>query len=983
MALALCISAPSFVLRRHQAKLGSIFPLWSGRVNFRCYRRCGIRCDSEETPGPVDAPKAAPESPRSPSWVHVEPVKDPYAGWAPLGSDDDGDRRAGLLKIAAGVALAFAFSLVTYAAYSRSGTKHAVVYSVTTLQEEEKPSQSDKSEDAHKLSVSDISSTPSSKDTKQKFDGENPQLEAVSASGLHQKETAPGQDSFPSKDVENNSDEEYALSTDFLSDPDLELSDEFGHADVEEVDNQLTSSSVEQEQPLIDGLNATSDVKEIDEVSIEDNSNLESSSSPSPASDLAEPSTEKSDVYDSSSQSTSEFNVLENEIVESSEIPVQFSGSAESIRGPEESNDAEAKHEAEPSAEPKEETFKVSASLVVPMEVADGVLELLGLDAEPDLGELDLSSPEPGQMKESPSVLETLSSSLGSESWQSESVEYFGIPAPSAPSAAAQASPGRVVVPARIDHEQEQAMAALQALKVIEAEVEAGGICTRREYARWLIAISGTLARSPAQKVFPAMYVESISELAFNDVVPEDPDFPYIQGLAEAGLISSNLSSHDSNEDSRSTDGAVFLPDSPLSRQDLVSWKVALDGHMVQAVDKQRLKAQTGYIDFEKINEDALPFLAKDLAAGERSVISTAFGFTRRFQPGKPVTRAQAAIALVSGEAADVVAEELTRVEAEDIADAAVVAELALEARAQKHLDEYFNTELKLEKDSRLLVEKQLEQVKSELDRMMKEREQQRVSLDSIQAAVQAEKDLLHRYRQDLDEQLQKLTAHEIEVRIERDRLESLRVEAEEGHQELADKKTEVEVEKRALILARIWAEDEAKKARAHAKLLEEARKRWAGQGIQVKVDKDLDEENIPSLGWKYSGQKTALNNFLQRPPVQDILDKAGNLKSRVVERVYQLLEAVRRALATVRQKIVESYQVAKEKGTKSLQDVGEKAHVAQRDTISAVSKKAQEVQDATKSTVVGVSANVTEGTKKLADGFRGEAQKLAGKFKS
>jgi hypothetical protein len=40
----------------------------------------------------------------------------------------------------------------------------------------------------------------------------------------------------------------------------------------------------------------------------------------------------------------------------------------------------------------------------------------------------------------------------------------------------------------------------------------------------------------------------------------------------------------------------------------------------------QKLKAQTGYVDFDRINDDALPFVAKDLAAGERSIISATFG---------------------------------------------------------------------------------------------------------------------------------------------------------------------------------------------------------------------------------------------------------------------------------------------------------------------------------------------------------------------
>jgi hypothetical protein len=43
------------------------------------------------------------------------------------------------------------------------------------------------------------------------------------------------------------------------------------------------------------------------------------------------------------------------------------------------------------------------------------------------------------------------------------------------------------------------------------------------------------------------MYIDNVTELAFDDVTPEDPDFPFIQGLAEAGLISSKLSRSDMN----------------------------------------------------------------------------------------------------------------------------------------------------------------------------------------------------------------------------------------------------------------------------------------------------------------------------------------------------------------------------------------------------------------------------------------------------
>ncbi|MBA0583751.1 hypothetical protein Gorai_014595, partial [Gossypium raimondii] len=120
-----------------------------------------------------------------------------------------------------------------------------------------------------------------------------------------------------------------------------------------------------------------------------------------------------------------------------------------------------------------------------------------------------------------------------------------GIPAPSAVSADLQAHSGEVLVPAVVDQFQGQALAALQVLKVIEAEALPGDLCTRREYARWLVAASNALSRNVVSKVYPAMYVENVTELAFDDIIPEDADFSSIQGLAEAGLISSKLSNQE------------------------------------------------------------------------------------------------------------------------------------------------------------------------------------------------------------------------------------------------------------------------------------------------------------------------------------------------------------------------------------------------------------------------------------------------------
>lgn len=39
------------------------------------------------------------------------------------------------------------------------------------------------------------------------------------------------------------------------------------------------------------------------------------------------------------------------------------------------------------------------------------------------------------------------------------------------------------------------------------------------------------MCSSSANKVLPAMYLEEETELAFDDIMPEDPDFSAIQGI--------------------------------------------------------------------------------------------------------------------------------------------------------------------------------------------------------------------------------------------------------------------------------------------------------------------------------------------------------------------------------------------------------------------------------------------------------------------
>ena len=93
------------------------------------------------------------------------------------------------------------------------------------------------------------------------------------------------------------------------------------------------------------------------------------------------------------------------------------------------------------------------------------------------------------------------------------------------------------------------------------------GNILRSQYARWLVEVNNKLyANNPSKQIRLAV---SSSEPIFTDVPTSHPNFAAIQGLAEAGLIPSPLSGDNTI--------TKFRPDIPLTREDLIRWKVPLD----------------------------------------------------------------------------------------------------------------------------------------------------------------------------------------------------------------------------------------------------------------------------------------------------------------------------------------------------------------------------------------------------------------------
>ncbi|XTZ19522.1 MAG: S-layer homology domain-containing protein, partial [cyanobacterium endosymbiont of Rhopalodia fuxianensis] len=160
---------------------------------------------------------------------------------------------------------------------------------------------------------------------------------------------------------------------------------------------------------------------------------------------------------------------------------------------------------------------------------------------------------------------------------------------------------------------------------------------TRREYARWLVEAKNKFYQdSPEQQIRLGL---KNAQPAFSDVPSNDPDFPVIQGLAEAGLISSHLTG-DSNT-------FLFRPDELLTRSDLIVWKVPLDmGKSLPKASIDGIKETWGFQDTTQIDPIGLRGLYADFQNGEQGNVRRVFGYTMLFQPKKTVTRAQAAAAL-------------------------------------------------------------------------------------------------------------------------------------------------------------------------------------------------------------------------------------------------------------------------------------------------------------------------------------------------
>ncbi|KAI3816482.1 hypothetical protein L1987_16180 [Smallanthus sonchifolius] len=390
--------------------------------------------------------------------------------------------------------------------------------------------------------------------------------------------------------------------------------------------------------------------------------------------------------------------------------------------------------------------------------------------------------------------------------------------------------PGRVVVPVSADVTQQEALSWLKNLKIIEDEVKADELCTRREYARWLILVNSRLERNPRNRILPSVALAGSTINAFDDISSEDPDFEYIQALAEAGVVLSKLSGKNFTSDldsSKSSGGVNFLPERLISREDLIGWRAKLEYQVTPRLNEGILRNKIGFLDARELKSDVLPVLFMDTLTNDKSITRKVFGQIKRFQPGKPCTKAQAAVALTSGRITDSILHEFSKLEAENSSRALAMKEIKSEILERGEIQRFWEKKLAEERNRFLEVEAAYLEA-------LKDLENQKINQDNIvgnylkeEAALDCQKQLLYSLKEEVDEMNQRLACERAEYVDEQHKIRSIVSELEVKYEKILDSKSILEAELEALRILRSWIEDEAKKGQARTKILEEVGRRW------------------------------------------------------------------------------------------------------------------------------------------------------------
>jgi len=174
--------------------------------------------------------------------------------------------------------------------------------------------------------------------------------------------------------------------------------------------------------------------------------------------------------------------------------------------------------------------------------------------------------------------------------------------------------------------------AALGVVDPVSGRFHPGTPILRRDFIRWLVKANNALwSDTPTHLVKLA---DSTENSAFTDVSVKDPDFPYVQGMQDAGY-------------SVGFPDKSFRPDAALTREQMFAIKNVFDRGSVdpglqKGLDYARNTAMPPWKDKASISKTYVAAIATGANGGADS-FALVYGASSVFRPQALVTRAQAA----------------------------------------------------------------------------------------------------------------------------------------------------------------------------------------------------------------------------------------------------------------------------------------------------------------------------------------------------
>ena len=170
------------------------------------------------------------------------------------------------------------------------------------------------------------------------------------------------------------------------------------------------------------------------------------------------------------------------------------------------------------------------------------------------------------------------------------------------------------------------------------------GTVPRAEYVRWLVTLNNIYFKGRPDKQI--RLAEPNSDQSFADMPKSNPDFKYIQGMANSGFVIGIDKSH-------------FAPNRPLTREEMIAILISRDMNS-SGLPKAGPPSTWNYaagggtlvVDFTDRGKVSKPywgaFQANNGWGNSYAVqeVKRIYGNTKIFDPRKTVTRADAAVAL-------------------------------------------------------------------------------------------------------------------------------------------------------------------------------------------------------------------------------------------------------------------------------------------------------------------------------------------------